>query len=84
MRKALMERARLLGEGLSGGRQMRNYGLTGGMRKKAKKPRKAKGITGGKVPKQLQGWMAHVKRVRAQHPNKPYKQILMMASKSYK
>ena len=51
IRKALMERARLLGEGLSGGAKMRGYSLTGGMRK-AKGitggMRKAKGITGGK------------------------------------
>ena len=58
IRKALMRRAELLGEGLNGGASMGSYGLTGGMRKpktkKQAKKRVAKGITGGakkKVPK---------------------------------
>jgi hypothetical protein len=47
IRKALMRRAELLGEGLSGGASMGSYGLTGGMRKPKAKKRVAKGITGG-------------------------------------
>lgn len=103
MRKVLLERAKLLGEGLSGDMKSTGSGLTGGRRRKAKK---ASGITGGcyscpsrmmggkkktaskkktgTVPPQLKMWMSHVKQVRQMHPDKPYKMILKMASKSYK
>jgi len=48
IRKALMRRAELLGEGLTGGASMGSYKLTGGIRKPKAKKRVAKGITGGK------------------------------------
>lgn len=111
MKRALLRRAQLLGEGITGGAQMRGMALTGGKagKRKVKKPRmkKGQGITGGcyncpkmvlggkkhakqkmkrggQVPPQLQSWMGHVAQVRAMHPDKPYKMVLKMASKSYK
>lgn len=98
MRQALLRRAELLGEGITGGASA-NYGLTGGCGGRVR--RRARGITGGRkkapkrkatrakrktgsTPAQLKPWMAHVKKVRAAHPNKPYKQVLVMASKSYR
>lgn len=36
------------------------------------------------VPKQLQPWMRHVKKVREGNPKLTYKQVLVKAKKSYK
>lgn len=36
------------------------------------------------VPKQLQPWMRHVKKVREENPKLTYKQVLVKAKKSYK
>jgi len=36
------------------------------------------------IPTQLQKWMDHIKSVRAKHPNMKYKDILILAKKSYK
>ena len=63
IRKALMERARLLGEGLSGGAKMRGYSLTGGMRK-------AKGITGGMKARGITGGMRKAKPCKAPKTNR--------------
>jgi hypothetical protein len=55
MRKALIRRAQLLGEGLSGGASIgSDYSLSGGMRK-PRKARKAKGITGGRMAMGITG-----------------------------
>lgn len=36
------------------------------------------------IPVQLQSWMDHVKKVKSEHPNMKYKDVLMLAKKSYK
>lgn len=87
MKQALMYRARLLGEGITGGMSDRGTGLTGGCNGRACRRktggRKKGGKKTGAIPKQLSAWMSHVKKVRKAHPNKAYKDVLKMASKSY-
>jgi len=65
------------GSGLTGGMiaGFDGSGLTGGMKCGGKK---------GTMPPQLKGWLAHVAQVKAQHPNKPYKDVLKAAKQSYK
>jgi len=87
------------GSGLTGGEilDISGSGLEGGKGKRGRKKKCGGEIqqfdggivsggmtTGAGVPKQLQGWLAHVKQVRAKHPNTPYKEILQLAKQSYK
>jgi len=36
------------------------------------------------IPTQLQKWMNHIQQVKSKHPNMKYKDILILAKKSYK
>lgn len=64
----------LAGRGLSGGIEADMAGRGGLLGGKA-----PKGVT----PPQLKKWLDHVKSVRSAHPDKPYKEVLALAKKSY-
>ncbi len=73
--------------GLTGG-QIESFdgsGLTGGQIEGFA----GSGLVGGRTPKgvtppQLKAWLDHVRKVKAQHPNAPYKDVLKAAKASYK
>lgn len=35
------------------------------------------------IPNQLVPWMTHVEKIKQKHPNKPYKEVLKLAKRSY-
>lgn len=85
------------GSGLTGGeiQDFSGQGLTGGKKRGRKKKTggnvsdfagESEGgiLSGGAVPKQLQGWLSHVKATKEKHPGVAYKEILQIAKKSYK
>ena len=99
MQKALMRRAQLLGEGLSGGCYRMGCGITGGARKKkpmkpCKAPqvrnpktnrcKKPKGAKKGAIPPQLQRWLNLVQDVRTENPELSYKEALQEARAIYR
>lgn len=81
------------GSGLAGGKQKRGRKKKGGELLDMAGESQGSGLEGGRykkgvkmnsVPPQLSAWLQHVKQVRSQNPNLPYKEVLQLAKQSYR